>query len=385
LPHFIAVRNGDDQHLDIVRQGNEHVLGARFSDANFFVREDIKKPLEAYRSELAKIIFQTKLGSMLDKSERMVKFIETLIPMLGLEADQATFARRAAFLAKADLATQMVTEMTSLQGVVGREYALRSGETPAAADAIGQQYQAVPSTKTGLAVALADRLDSLVGLFAAGLAPTGAKDPFALRRAAIGTVQPLIEHAINFDLRKAVDKTAALQPIPVSEEVKTQVLEFLSGRLRVLLVEAGHRHDVVDAVLAEQAHNPAAAARAVKQLSAWVARPDWPATLDAFARCVRITRDKKEIFPIQPQAFEAGEERALFDALQTAEAASRSAGSVDDFLDAFSPMIPAVTAFFDKVLVMAEDPAVRSNRLGILQRVASLAGGVADLGRLEGF
>ena len=294
LPYFIAIRNGDDLHLDIVREGNEHVLNARFADADFFVREDIKHPLEDYRPQLSTLIFQTELGSMLDKSERMVKFVEDLIPMLGLEADEAVFARRAAFLAKADLVTQMVTEMTSLQGIIGREYALRSGEAPGVADAIGEQYKSVPQTKAGLAVALADRIDSLVGLFAAGLAPTGAKDPFALRRAAIGTVQPLIEHDLDFDLREAVAKAAKLQPIEVSDEVQTQVLDFIAGRLSVLLKES-YRYDVVDAVLAEQSVNPAGAARAVKQLQAWVEREDWdddPARLRALCPHYRAIRSK---------------------------------------------------------------------------------------------
>ena len=175
VPHFIAIRNGDDIHIDVVRQGNEHVLGARFADANFFVREDVKLKLEEYRPQLSKLTFHTKLGSYLDKSERIEKLVNELIPMLELEKDEAVFARRAAHLAKADLATQMVTEMTSLQGIIGREYALRSGEQNDIAIAIGEQYQAVPKTKIGLAIALADRLDSLVGLFAAGLAPRALK------------------------------------------------------------------------------------------------------------------------------------------------------------------------------------------------------------------
>ncbi|HMD83035.1 MAG TPA: glycine--tRNA ligase subunit beta, partial [Anaerolineales bacterium] len=194
LPHFIAIRNGDDIGIDTVREGNEHVLGARFADANFFVREDLKLKLEEYRPKLSTLTFHAKLGSMLDKSERIEKLVNELIPLLGLEKDEAVYARRAAHVAKADLVTQMVTEMTSLQGIIGREYALRSGEQAEVATAIGEQYRTVPQTKIGLTVALADRLDSLAGLFAAGLAPTGAKDPFGLRRAAIGIVQPLIEH-----------------------------------------------------------------------------------------------------------------------------------------------------------------------------------------------
>jgi glycyl-tRNA synthetase len=385
LPHFIAVRNGDDLHIDLVRQGNEHVLGARFADAAFFVREDVKQPLEAYRPKLSSLIFQTKLGSMLDKAERISRLVEPIASMLGLEADEAVFARRAAHLAKADLATQMVTEMTSLQGIIGREYALRSGEHEQVAQAIGSQYEAVPASKPGLAVALADRIDSLAGLFAAGLAPTGTKDPFGLRRAAIGVVQPLIEHAIPFNLCEAVREAAGLQPIEVTTQVQDQVLEFITGRLSVVLKDLGGRYDVVDAVLAEQSEDPAGAAAAVRQLQAWVARLDWDSILPAFARCVRITRDQKEAFALDEKAFVEKEEKVLFQALQKAEKSREAPGSVDNFLNAFLPMIPAVNAFFDKVLVMAEDPVLRRNRLGLLQRIAALAKGAADLSRLEGF
>jgi glycyl-tRNA synthetase len=387
LPHFIAIRNGDDLHIDTVRQGNEHVLAARFADANFFVREDLKQPLEAYRPKLSTLIFQTRLGSMLDKSDRMDKLVNDLIPMLGLEKDEAVFARRAVHLAKADLVTQMVTEMTTLQGIIGREYALRSGEQKDVAEAIGEQYQPVPKSKIGVAVALTDRIDSLVGLFAAGVVPTGAKDPFGLRRAAIGVVQPLIGHGISIDLREAVKKAAKLQPIEVKDEIQTQVLEFITGRLKVVLNETGYKYDVVDAVLAEQrnAASPAAAAEAVKQLQTWVGREDWSTILPAFARCVRITRGHKEQYKVKEDVFSETEEKNLFAALKKAESATRQEGSVDDFLKAFVPMIPAVNAFFDKVLVMAEDKKLQENRLALLQRLAALSKGVADLSRLEGF
>jgi glycyl-tRNA synthetase len=406
LPHFIAIRNGDDIGIDIVRQGNEHVLGARFADANFFVREDLKQPLEAYRPKLSTLIFQTKLGSMLDKSDRMLELSAEIGEMLGLDDVQRSNVQRATFLSKADLVTQMVMEMTSLQGIIGREYALRSGEQKDVAEAIGEQYQPVPKSKIGVAVALADRIDSLVGLFAAGLAPTGAKDPSGLRRAAIGVVQPLIEHGISFDLREAVKKAAKLQPIEVKDEVQNQVLDFIQGRLSVVLKDAGYKYDVVDAVLAEQrnAANPAAAAEAVKQLQAWVEREDWHTILPAFARCVRITRDQpggfvppvrhaagttpaaqKTTFKVNEKAFVEAEEKNLFAALDKAESAPRQEGSVDNFFNTFVPMIPAVNAFFDKVLVMAEDKKLQENRLALLQRIRALSEGVADLSKLEGF
>ena len=387
LPHFIAIRNGDDIGVDLVRQGNEHVLGARFTDANFFVREDLKRPLEAYRPELSKLIFQTKLGSMLDKSDRMLKLVNELIPMLGLENDEAIYARRAVYLAKADLVTQMVTEMTSLQGIIGREYALRSGEQKEIADAIGGQYQVVPKSKVGVAVALTDRIDSLAGLFAAGLVPTGAKDPFGLRRAAIGVVQPLIEHGISFDLREALKKAAKLQPIEVKDEAEAQILEFITGRLRVVLNDMGYRYDVVDAVLAAQSANPAAAAEAVKQLQAWVEREDWNSILPGYARCVRIIRAASvtsgQLPGVSDGLLREAEEKDLYRMIRSTVQGGPS--TVDEFLGIVVKLIPSINAFFDKVLVMAEDEKIRQNRLALVGQIADLSSGIADLSKLEGF
>jgi glycyl-tRNA synthetase len=386
LPHFIAIRNGDDIHIDIVRQGNEHVLGARFADANFFVREDVKLKLEEYRPQLSKLTFHTKLGSYLDKSERMLKLAKELGVMLGFSDVELGNVKRGTYLAKADLATQMVTEMTSLQGIIGREYALRSGEQKEVATAIGEQYLTVPKTKIGLVIALADRLDSLVGLFAAGLAPTGAKDPFGLRRAAIGLVQPLIEHVIDLDLAEAVKKSAKTQPIKVSDEVQKQILEFIAGRLKVVLNESGYKYDVVDVVLAAQSANPAASARAVKQLQAWVERADWNSILPAYARCVRIIRsaqvDAKK-FKVDPKKLVDAEEKQLYEVMQ--ENVRAQPTSVDELFEIVLKLIPSIDAFFDKVLVMAQDEKVKQNRLALVGQIASLSGGIADFSKLEGF
>jgi glycyl-tRNA synthetase len=335
---------------------------------------------------LSTLIFQTKLGSMLDKSERMLKFVEDLISMLGLDAGEAVIARRATFLAKADLVTQMVAEMTSLQGIIGREYALRSGEDPGVAEAIGEHYQPVPNTRAGLAIALADRIDALVGLFAAGLAPTGAKDPFALRRAAIGVVQPLIEQDLDFDLRAAVAKAARLQPIVVSEAVQDQVLDFVEGRLSVLLKE-NYRYDVVDAVLAEQSLNPASAARAARQLQAWVEREDWDAILPGYARCVRIIRageiEDRSQMTVDPTKMVEESERDLYNGIQSL--VTGHPPTVDEFLNIVVKLVPAINKFFDEVLVMAEDRDVRKNRLALVGQIADLSDGIADLSKLEGF
>lgn len=393
MPYFIAVRNGGEQFLDVVTDGNEQVIRARFADAAFFIGEDVQRPLEDYRPRLATLTFQIKLGSMLDKNKRIETLVEKLIPRFALDEQDASVARRAAFLAKADLVTNMVVEMTSLQGVMGRYYAQQSGEPEAVAQAIYEHYlprfsgDHLPASPAGLVVGLADRLDTLTGLFAAGLAPTGTKDPFAQRRAALGLVQILALRDLDFDLREGLRLAAEALPLPATAESQAACLDFIVGRLRSYLMEQedGYRYDVVDAVLAEQAANPAGVLRAVRALSQWVARPDWHTILPSYARCVRITRDQKQTFPVDPQAFTDPAERDLHAALVQAESAPRRPGSVEDFFAAFLPLIPVITRFFDAVLVMADDPAVRANRLGLLQRVAVLASGVADFSRLEGF
>jgi glycyl-tRNA synthetase len=303
---------------------------------------------------------------------------------------------RAAHLCKADLATQMVVEMTSLQGVMGSYYALDSGEPPEVARAILEHYQPrgaddfAPETPPGMAVAIADRLDSLAGLFTAGLAPTGTRDPFALRRAALGLIQIILDRNIPLDLREAVHLAAALQPIPVSDAVKAQVLEFLAGRLRGVLAEKGFRYDVIEAVLAEQAHLPLLALGAVKELADFVAMPEWPQILAAYARCVRITRDLQERYSVNEETIVLEEEKALWNtakALQRYADDQRNKGAltVKGILEAFLPHVGTVSAFFDKVLVMAEDPSIRANRLGMLQAIVDLPKGVADFSKLEGF
>ncbi len=385
LPNFIAIRNGDDRHLDMVQQGNEHVLGARFADADFFIRADLKHKLEDFRPKLSRLMFQKKLGSMLDKSDRMLKLARDIAALLGLDEKDKLTVKRSTFLAKADLATQMVTEMTSLQGIMGREYALLSGEDRAVAEAIGEQYLPIPPSNAGLVLALADRIDSLVGLFTAGLAPTGAKDPFGLRRAAVGVVQPLMERSVDFDLGLAVKKAAKYQPLEVDPAVQQQVLDFLSGRMAVLLKDSGFKYDIIEAVLTQQAINPNGALQAAKQLQDWVIRPDWREILPAFARCVRIVRGQKKHFKVVKSGLVEKEEKQLYKALEKAEQATRKPGTVDDFLNVFLPMLPLVNTFFDKVLVMAKEKRLRENRLGLLQRIAALADGVADMSKLEGF
>ncbi len=395
MPYFVTIRNGDTEHLDIVTQGNEHVLTARFSDARFFYRSDITKPLEDYLPRLGTLTFEEHLGSMLDKNERVAALVSPLGDLLGLASTDTAIATQAGHLLKADLATNMVVEMTSLQGIMGREYALREGYPGDVANAIFEHWlprnadDMLPTSKAGTLLAIADRLDSLVGLFSVGLAPKSTADPYGLRRAALGIIQILAGKQISLDLMRAAEIAAAAQPISVSTEARAQTLDFIAGRLRVWLQEQGWAPDIVQAVLAEQSNNPYEALKAVRQLSEWVKRDDWFTILDNFARCVRITRSEPDQYAVDEALFQLPEEHALYAAYRAA-AAQLDHGDLNAFLSAFVPMVPVVSKFFGEepgkgVLVHTDDPAIRRNRLGLLQHISAMQSGRADLSQLSGF
>jgi glycyl-tRNA synthetase len=389
LPNFITVRNGPATDLDEVRKGNEDVVNARFADAAYFYREDIKKPLDAYLPRLDTITFQGKLGSMLDKTKRIESLVEPVAAQLGMGSGEIEIARKAARLGKADLATNMVVEITALQGVMGRAYhQLTSGDPDkdAVAEAIFEHYlprfagDATPKTDAGLAVALADKLDSIAGLFAVGLAPKGNADPFALRRAAIGIVQNLIASGKSFSLQAGLKSAMARLPVPMSADALNAAHAFIIERERQQLLDEGYRYDVVDAVLAEQGDNPARAKSAVAELNSAVQAPDWPATLAAYARCVRIVRSQSPDARVQTTDTES-EAIALAQAID----ALAKPADVQSLISNLQSLTPSINAFFDKVLVMADDPGLRAARLALLARVVAQAEGIADLSKLEGF
>jgi glycyl-tRNA synthetase len=390
LPYFVTVRNGGREHLDKVRAGNENVIRARYADAAYFYAEDTKQPLADFVPQLDKLTFQEELGSMLDKTERLEALAPWLGVRLGLSALELDLLRRAAHLCKADLATDMVVEMTSLQGVMGREYAELSGEPEAVAQAIFEHYlprsadDALPTSQVGALLGLADRLDSLAGLFAVGMVPTGTSDPYGLRRDAAGVVQLLIDRGLSFSVREGLVEAARLLPVEVPPESTDAALDFVIGRLRVMLRDAGLAYDVVEAALAERGDNPTRAREAALQLSKWVARDDWAHVLDNYARCVRITRDQPRL-ALEPSQLQEEAAQALYKALLAVEGKVSPEQDVDALLTLFLPLIPAIERFFDEVLVMAEDDAVRTARLALLQRVARLTEGIVDLSKLEGF
>lgn len=390
MPFFIGVRNGDNQFIEMVADGNAQVIRARFADAAFFIKEDMQKKLEEYLPRLNTLTFQVKLGSMLDKTHRIEQITPQLSELLGMDGAEKQTITRTAALCKADLVTHMVTEMTSLQGVIGRGYALRSGESEPVANGILEHYlprfagDQMPKGKAGFVVGLADRLDTLAGLFAAGLAPTGTKDPFAQRRAALGLVLELIDWNMDFDLRTGIELASKSLPISASEENKKACLEFITSRLRSFLLDQGYRFDIVDAVITGQGQNPAGVMRTVKILSTWVEKPDWNTLLQAYARCVRITRDQKESYSIHSEKFIEDSEKELYVSIQGLEKQSPFA-DLESLLLAFQEVIPVITRFFDSVMVMVDDENVKNNRLGLLQHIAVLPKHLADFSLLEGF
>jgi glycyl-tRNA synthetase len=396
LPYFITIANKPSKakkypELPLITQGNTDVILARFADADYFVRADQQRKLEEYLPALETLTFQVDLGSMADKTRRIRKLVDKISPKLALSDDELSTARRGAELCKADLMTQMVVEMTSLQGVMGYYYALGSGEPEAVAEAIREHYLPAgagdpsPKLKPGLVIGLADRLDSLAGLFAAGLEPTGSKDPFAQRRAALGLVKNLVSWDVDLDLGDLVDEAAGELPIKIDPSQRAACLAFISDRLQNYLLEENFPFHVVDAVVAAQGGNPAGAYRAVKSLKDQIQKKDWELTLDSFARCVRITRDLKESYPVSEKRLHEEAEIALYKAVEKAAGSGLQPGDLDGFFQTFEPLISPITDFFDNVLVMDEDQKIRENRLGLLQRITELSKGTIDMSRLEGF
>jgi glycyl-tRNA synthetase len=391
LPYFIAVANGPFRHLNPIRHGNERVIRARYADAAFFYMADTRKKLEDFLPRLDTLTFQEQLGSVLDKSKRLEQLVPWLADLIGVNGQDREVALRAAHLCKADLATQMVIELTSLQGTMGQKYALLSGEQDAVAQAIREHYlprgagDELPHSIPGLLIGLADRMDSLMGLFAVGLSPTGSADPYGLRRAALGMVQILAEKGISLSLRQALRRTADLLPVEASDEQMAAAHDFVVQRLRGLLLDQGFRHDLVDAALAEHADNPYQALQTVRSLSDWAERPEFAALLTAYSRPSRIVREYASQFPLHPELFTEPAEHELHSAVLAAQKERAAVHDVDGLMALLRPLAQPIDTFFDQVFVMVEDKAVRENRLALLQRIAALSQGIADLTRVLGY
>ena len=387
LPAFITVRNGGKAHLDVVAHGNERVLRARLADAQFFFDEDRKKSLAEHREKLKTVVFQRGLGSMYEKTERLMALTTAIVEeMAAGDADDAALAdaRRAAELSKADLVTGMVTEFTELQGIMGREYALLDGESPAVARAIDEQYMPrfagdeLPQTLLGVALSVADKIDNIVGTFSQGRIPTGSQDPFGLRRQALGLVLMLIEQESTMLLSDLVDEACDLYDLEeFRDKMQVYVADFIRLRLKNVLSERGVRYDVQEAVLGDVdlvADVPVRAAYVERLL----ASEGGEALVQSFVRVGNIARSVTG-GTVDPARFKAEEEGALLSAYQAA-AAARAEG--EDTLPAEQALGRAIDTFFDAVMVMDKDARVKENRLSLLKMIDDYLLETADYSKI---
>jgi glycyl-tRNA synthetase beta chain len=393
---FVVVHNGDPRRTDAIVRGHERVIRARLADAAFFYREDLRKRLEAYLVDLESIVFQEKLGTLAAKVRRTESLAAALAALAGAPADEAAFAERAAHLAKADLVTSVVVEFPTLQGVMGGYYALASGEEHSVARAITDHYRprfsgdALPSTLAGRLVSVSDKLDSICGIFAAGMAPTGSADPYALRRGAIGVLQMILD-GLPLTLDAAIEASlasyAGVLPDLDVEAVGAAVRAFFDGRLEVLLKDRGMAYDTTTAVLAVAGDDPADALARAEALQR--ARDENPEAFEdlsvAFARAKNLA--KPELGADAVYTLMGAEEIALFEALRSAEAEAatlESARAYPLLLAQYASLRGPVDEFFEGVLVMDDDPSLRANRLRLLNRFVDFFGRFADFGRIAG-
>lgn len=390
MPLFITVRNGGSEHLEIVQHGNERVLRARLDDAQFFFDEDRKKSLEEHREKLKTVVFQQGLGTMYEKSERLMELATFIADELGADEKTHKHARRAAELCKADLVTGMVQEFTELQGIMGREYAKLDGECEKVAIAIDEHYMPrfagdnQPQSEAGRIVSVADKIDTIVGTFSRGKIPTGSQDPFALRRQALGLVHMMIEAKYTLSLAKVVAKAMDLYQI-TDEAARTKmqqdVADFMRLRLKNVLEDV--RYDVVDAVL-ENVDDLYAVSLRAAAVAKFVASDAATANIQAFVRAANLAK-KSETAAIDEALFTAPEEKSLYQAYTSTASAVESLVKGQDYtgaIDALTDLSQPIDAFFDGVMVMDKDEKVKNNRLGLLKSIDILINRVADFSKV---
>lgn len=392
LPVFITVRNGGQDHIDIVRHGNERVLKARLADARFFFEEDKKVPLADRVEKLKTIVFQEGLGTMYDKTVRLEKLAATIAKAAGLPKAELPKIERGAHLAKADLVTGMVYEFTELQGVMGREYAKLSGEAPAVAEAVFEHYlprfagDSLPQTPAGRMVSIADKLDNIVATFSRGLIPTGSQDPYALRRQALGIVNILIAARYHVSLKELA--AAAMDLLAIAGERRAKlgedIAEFFRLRLKNVLADEGVRYDMVDAVLAADTDDVYDAWLRAKALAEGGATEAMQRAVQALTRAGNLAKNATGD-AIDPALFATDGEKALYAALESARKEIAALTAARDYaggLKVVAGLTDPIDAFFTQVMVMVDDAAVRNNRLALLKGITTLTARIADLSKI---
>jgi len=393
LNHFVTVRNGDSRDLDNVAKGNEKVLRARLADARFFYEEDQKLSIESCLKRLEKIVFHEELGSLGDKVRRDRKLAARIADRLGVSETEAKQADRIAEIAKFDLVTNMVGEFPELQGIMGEDYARKAKESETVARGVFEHYlprfagDLMPESTPGAIVSVADKLDTIVGFFSIGIVPTGSQDPYGLRRLAAGIVSILNERNWTLPLAELWDdalRAYADQGFGKrsAEEVKKDLVEFFSLRLKNLLQENGIRYDVIDAVLSADLNVVPAVLAKAKALMAAVAEDEFKLVAEQFNRVHNLAQ-KAEADSVDEALFAESAERDLYQAyLAVSREVEGMDGQAEKVLAALATLREPIHAFFDRVMVMAEDQAVRANRLGLLLRLSRLIYGYADFSKL---
>ena len=392
LPMFITVSNIDSADMDTVRKGNEVVIRPRLADAMFFWQQDRKQPLADRIDTLKSVVFQTKLGSIHEKTERVVKLAESIATDIGASVEHT---RRAVALSKCDLVTEMVGEFASVQGVMGEYYARLDGEDEAVAVALSEQYlpryadDKLAATPVGQSLAIADRIDTLVGIFAIGQKPTGVKDPFALRRLSLGVLRTMIEQGVDLDLRALLQKAAdGLQSKVDVQGVVDEVFEFMVERLRAYYNSQDVTAKVFDSVAALQPTSPVDFDLRIKAVNEFVKLPEAESLAAANKRINNILKKNQPDSKIEvdPSLFDGATESTLYDELQALESKTAplfEAGDYSAALKALAQVRSPVDNYFDEVMVMADDASVRNNRLSMLGNMKSLFSRVADIGLLQ--
>ncbi|MCI6738770.1 MAG: glycine--tRNA ligase subunit beta [Intestinibacter sp.] len=391
LPYFIAVRNGGDNRLDLVKAGNEKVLEARLADALFFYKEDIKKPLESFVENLKTVVFQAKLGTVYDKTLRIEKLVEDIVDTLD-EKEILNDAMRAAKLCKADLVTNMVFEFTELQGVMGREYAKVCGENDAVAEAIFEHYlprfagDILPETKAGIALSIADKLDSIAGFFAIGIKPSGSQDPYALRRQALGILSILLDKKLDINLEKLVgDALDNYDNLEFNKaEVVAQIMDFFTERVKNLFKDLGIRYDVIDAVLSSNLNSISDIHTRAVELNNWLQKEELVEMLTAFNR-VSTLAEKAESDKVDEALLKEDPEIKLnagFKEIKSQVEGFLANKEYNKALDAFASIKPLVDNLFDNVMIMDKDEAIKANRLGLLKQIYDTMLTICDLSKI---
>ena len=392
LPMFLTVRNGSDHSIEVVQAGNERVLRARLDDAKFFFNEDRKKPLIDRQDGLTKIVFQEGLGNLADKTERLLKLGRVFGEECGLHEDAAVVLERATELAKTDLTTGMVTEFTELQGVMGKEYALLDGESPEVAEAIFEQYlprfagDVLPQTEAGKVLSIIDKVDNIVATFSRGLIPTGSQDPYALRRQTIGILNILFGSEWNISLRPIFKASMELLNVAADkqEELLNQVEEFFALRLKNIFLDREVPHHVIDLLLSNNELSVADAEGLVNALLA--NRIDENVELvQAYTRMYNLVKDV-EYTGVNSDLLKEDAEKALFEAASKASEASLAAWEANDYnavVAVPATLVPAINKFFEDVMVMDKDEAIKANRLQLVRLAYSVMAIIGDISALK--